>query len=68
MRRKTLIKGRIGVARRIHYLEAVCRSVRWATSACGKWAGKVDVVPDFESVTCRECARVDFRKAETREE
>lgn len=62
------MKGRIGLARRIHYLDEIDGDrpyYRWASSACGKWAGRVEVVTDSRAVTCADCRKI-FPPPETR--
>ena len=62
---KQLMKGRIGVARRVHWLEALSEYSQWASSHCKKWAGFVNVVHDRDQVTCRDCARLDAASLST---
>lgn len=62
-----MMKGSIGVARRVHYLAKVDRpeySV-WASSSCGSWAGAVKIVPDKVPVSCGACRRLDPSKLTT---
>ena len=47
------MRGRIGVARRVHLLEKYDPPAVWATSMCGKWAGAVQITED--AVTCVDC-------------
>jgi hypothetical protein len=49
------MKGRIGVARRIHYLLEVNPEGTWAVGSCKRWAGRVDLVQPVVKVTCNEC-------------
>lgn len=48
-----MTRGRIGVARRVHYLKAHAPGAGWASSWCDDWAGAVQVTTD--EVTCHEC-------------
>ena len=50
------LKGCIGVAKRVHWLEAYDPKVPWATSICGKWAGLVRT--STGDVTCLDCKRM----------
>jgi hypothetical protein len=55
-------KGRIGLARRVHYIEEYsgdAKAPNWATSACGKWAGTVVLVPIIADVTCHGCKALE---------
>lgn len=64
----TALRGRIGIARRVHLLDQVDRPEfgAWGSSACGKWAGRVELVEEGAAVTCRDCAGLDPSKVETR--
>ena len=59
---KEHVKGAIGVAERVHYLDQVKYASSWATSACGKWAGLVRFVPFVARVTCAYCIKVERDK------
>lgn len=61
------MKGRIGVARRIHLLDKVDRPEFnvWASSACGSWAGRVEIVDARQPVTCGACKKLDPSKIKT---
>lgn len=63
----SVMKGSIGVARRIHYLAKVDRPQWgvWGTSACGSWAGAVKIMPDKVMVTCAGCRKLDPSKLST---
>lgn len=55
------LKGRIGLARRIHYLLEIAgppTSPSWGSSACGAWAGRVVLVPKTTPVSCRPCLQL----------
>jgi hypothetical protein len=57
-------KGRIGVARRVHWLDGLSEYEGWGSSACKKWCGRVEIVSESEPVTCSDCARLDPEKIE----
>lgn len=63
------LKGRIGMARRIHLLDQVDRPQWgvWASSACGSWAGRVEIVDPRQPVTCGACQRLNPSKIETKD-
>lgn len=65
----SLMKGSIGVAKRIHYLDQVDRPQFgvWASSACGSWAGAVKIVPEKVPVSCGACRKLDPSKIETKD-
>lgn len=48
--------GSIGVARRTHWLESFDPDLGWATSQCGRWAGKAKLAQG--EPTCIECKRI----------
>lgn len=60
------MKGRIGLARRVHLIEQY-KPDFWAASACKKWAGTFQVMPDNTVVTCRDCIGIDPEKVKVRQ-
>lgn len=56
------LKGKIGVAQRVHYLDQVNEEKTWATGACKKWAGAVVVVDPAIRVTCSWCLSMLMNK------
>lgn len=52
-----MLRGRIGVAKRVHWIAEMKLESMWGVSLCGKWAGRLEVVKDTH-VTCGECFRL----------
>ena len=50
-----MIKARIGVARRVHFLKEYDASKAWGVGLCGKWAGSVSI--RGEEVSCVDCLK-----------
>ena len=49
------MKGRIGVARRIHYLMETNAEHTWAVGSCKAFAGAVEFVGPGVKATCANC-------------
>jgi hypothetical protein len=60
------MKGRIAKSG-VHLLSKVDRPQYgvWAQSACGSWAGPVEIMADKVPVSCGACRKLDPTKVET---
>lgn len=56
------LKGKIGVAQRVHYLAQVNEEKNWAVGSCQKWAGAVVMVDPKVRVTCSWCVSMLMNK------
>lgn len=49
------LRGRIGVAKRVHWLKRYSEFARWGVGLCEGWAGAVELTE--MPVTCVECLK-----------
>lgn len=61
------MKGRIGGGR-VHLLDKVDRPEYgvWANAACGKAAGRFELIPEKVAVTCPGCRKLDPERVRTK--